>query len=620
MLAVLYGSAFVAAFNENIVNVALVSIMGEFSIGAEMAQWLVTGYMIVTAIVVTATAFLSKRLRLRSLFFGAAGFLIVGSLACMIAPVFPVLLVARLVQAIGTGIFIPAMMSTVLAVAPRKRLGTYLSIGSCMITFGPAFAPVVSGLMVTAFGWRSVFLPSAVIVVLLVVCGALLIRNIAEPEQVKLDLMSVALSALGLFALVYGLSVVTTALPVALIAMALGLAGIAGFVFRQRRLTHPLLDLSPLRNPRFSLACVLVVVAMMTTFSMSVLLPLYFEGSLGMTAFASGALLLVPILVNAGTALAGGRTMDRRGAWPLLPVGFALIAVGQLAICLIAPSLSWAAVLVGSIAVYAGVGLIFSPSQTAGLQTLEPEQNSHGVAIINTFIQVAACIGPSLFIGILSTTSAGAAASGADASSAQAYGFSSAVATAAAVAFAGLLVSFFYAQSMRAKAPQTATAPTPLPTKPDVGTIMKHDAFTVPSTATVHEAMHLLLEHKTSGLPVVDVRNNVVGFISDGDIMKTLAVQKPSGYDLAYGLAVYRDDDEFNERLSEVMKLNVMELATPTVVAIDANASIEDVCRILGAKRIKKAPVVEEGVLVGTVSRTDVTRHLMGSFVERQEA
>ena len=183
------------------------------------------------------------------------------------------------------------------------------------------------------------------------------------------------------------------------------------------------------------------------------------------------------------------------------------------------------------------------------------------MAIINTFIQVAACIGPSLFIGILSTTSAGAAASGADASSAQAYGFSSAVATAAAVAFAGLLVSFFYAQSMRAKAPQTATAPTPLPTKPDVGTIMKHDAFTVPSTATVHEAMHLLLEHKTSGLPVVDVRNNVVGFISDGDIMKTLAVQKPSGYDLAYGLAVYRDGtDEFNERLSEVMKLNVMEL------------------------------------------------------------
>ena len=139
MLAVLYGSAFVAAFNENIVNVALISIMDEFSVGADTAQWLVTGYMIVTAIVVTVTAFLSKRLRLRTLFFIASTLLVGGSLACLVAPTFLLLLTARLVQAVGTGIFIPSMMGTVLAVAPRKRLGTFLSIGGCMITFGPAF-------------------------------------------------------------------------------------------------------------------------------------------------------------------------------------------------------------------------------------------------------------------------------------------------------------------------------------------------------------------------------------------------------------------------------------------------------------------------------------------------
>ncbi len=121
MLAVLYGNAFVAAFNENIVNVALISIMDEFAIGADTAQWLVTGYMAVTAIVVTATAFLSKRLRLRTLFFAAAALLAGGSLAAAAAPTFPLLLAARLVQAVGTGIFIPAMMNTVLAVAPRKR-------------------------------------------------------------------------------------------------------------------------------------------------------------------------------------------------------------------------------------------------------------------------------------------------------------------------------------------------------------------------------------------------------------------------------------------------------------------------------------------------------------------
>lgn len=620
MLAVLYGSAFVAAFNENIINVALVSIMGTFSVGADTAQWLVTGYMVVTAIIVTVTAFLFKRLHLRTLFFAAALFLVGGSLACLAAPTFPLLLAARLAQAVGTGIFIPAMMSTVLMVAPRKRLGTYLSIGSCMITFGPAFAPVVSGLMVTAFGWRSVFVPAAVLVSVLALAGAVCIKNIAEPEKIKLDVVSVALSAVGLFALVYGLSTITANLPVAMGALAVGACGIAWFVVRQGRLENPLLDLRPLRNPRFSTACGLVVVAMMTTFSMSVLLPLYFEGALGMTALASGALLLAPILVNAATALLGGRTMDRRGIWPLLPCGFALIAAGQLAICLVAPGMSWVAVLAGSVVVYAGVGFIFSPSQTAGLQTLEPEQNPHGVAIINTFIQVAACIGPSLFIGVLSSTAAGATAGGASAVSAQANGFSAAVAVAAVVAAIGLVASFVYARRARvASEPRADASTTPL-VEPGIDAVMKRDAFTIPATASVLDAMRVLIERKTSGVPVVDERGSVVGFISDGDIMKALTVHEPTGYDLAYGLAIYRHDEEFSQRLSEVAQLNVMELATDSVVCVPLNASIEDACATLSAKRIKKAPVIRDGALVGTISRSDVVRQLMASYAEVERA
>lgn len=192
MLAVLYGSAFVAAFNENTVNVALVSIMANFSISATTAQWLVTGYMVITAIVVTATAFLSKRLRLRTLFLAASGFLIGGLALSLVTPTWPLFLGSRLLQAVGTGIFIPLMMSTVLVVAPKQKMGTYLSIGSCMITFGPALAPVVSGIMVTTFGWRSVFLPPALFTAVLAVAGAFLIRNISQPEAVKLDVASVA--------------------------------------------------------------------------------------------------------------------------------------------------------------------------------------------------------------------------------------------------------------------------------------------------------------------------------------------------------------------------------------------------------------------------------------------
>ncbi|MFR2587458.1 MAG: MFS transporter, partial [Adlercreutzia equolifaciens] len=284
MLAVLYGSAFVAAFNENTINVALISIMGEFAVDANTAQWLVTGYMIVTAIVVTVSAFLTKRLRLRTLFLTAAGFLTLGLVAAMLAPTWPLFLAARLVQAVGTGIFIPVMMSTVLAVAPRTRMGTYLSIDGCMITFGPAFAPVVSGLMVTTLGWRSIFLPPAALIVVLAFLGVALIRNIAEPEKIKLDGISVVLSAVGLTSFVFGLSLVMASPMVAVITIAVGLAVMGAFVVRQHRIPNPLLNLTPMHNRLFAPVCVLVVVAMMTTFSMSVLLPLYFEGALGTTA------------------------------------------------------------------------------------------------------------------------------------------------------------------------------------------------------------------------------------------------------------------------------------------------------------------------------------------------
>ena len=294
MLAVLYGSAFVAAFNENTINVALISIMGEFAVDANTAQWLVTGYMIVTAIVVTVSAFLTKRLRLRTLFLTAAGFLTLGLVAAMLAPTWPLFLAARLVQAVGTGIFIPVMMSTVLAVAPRTRMGTYLSIGGCMITFGPAFAPVVSGLMVTTLGWRSIFLPPAALIVVLAFLGVALIRNIAEPEKIKLDGISVVLSAVGLTSFAFGLSLVMASPAVAAAAIALGLVVMGVFVMRQGRIPNPLLNLEPMCNRLFAPMCALVVVAMMTTFSMSMLLPLYFEGALGTTALAAGALLLAP--------------------------------------------------------------------------------------------------------------------------------------------------------------------------------------------------------------------------------------------------------------------------------------------------------------------------------------
>ncbi len=165
------------------------------------------------------------------------------------------------------------------------------------------------------------------------------------------------------------------------------------FAARQLKLEHPVLNVRPMASVRFWPACLLVVVSMMTTFSMSVLLPLYFEGAYGKTALV-GLLILPAIACNAVTSIVGGRVMDARGAWPLLPVGFALIAVGHIAISMTAASMNIGVVVALTVVVYAGVGLVLSPSQTAGLETLPAAEHPHGTALLNTWNMIAASFRP----------------------------------------------------------------------------------------------------------------------------------------------------------------------------------------------------------------------------------
>ena len=587
--------------------------MGEFAVDSITAQWLVRGYMMVTAIVTALVAFLLRRFTLRQVFFAGGAILALGSAVDIAAPNFALLLVARLFQAIGTGIFIPTMMSTVLQVAPRKKLGSYLAIGSCCITFGPAFGPVVSGLMVTMFGWRSMFVPTLAVIVVLMLVGVAFLKPLGEAKRIALDVPSVALSAAGLTCFIFGLITLTSNLLLAIVLLAAGVALIAVFALRQRRLEHPLLNLEPLRTPRFSIACVLVVVSMMTTFSMSVLLPLYFEGAMGHTAFIAGLLVLIPILVNAGTALLGGRIMDARGEWPLLPGGFLLITVGMAGVAMVAGTIEVVPVALFACAVYAGVGLVMSPSQTAGLKQLPRELNAHGVALINVFIQVAASAGPSLYMGILASSEASALAGGATQAAAAAQGFEASALVATVVGTIGLITALVYVRLLSRKAPETQ--PQAAPAGLSLAGVMKSDVFTIRDTQTVAEAVQQMLDHRTSGLPVVDGRGRVVGFVSDGDVMKSLADAGMPVVDLTYSLSVFADDVNFDMRLAHLMNANVMDVATERVVSVDVGTPIERVCTVLGEGRIKKLPVLDRGRLVGTVSRSDVNRALMSAFL-----
>lgn len=149
------------------------------------------------------------------------------------------------------------------------------------------------------FGWHSIFVVPIAAMAVLAVLGFFFVKNL-ETSEAHLDVPSVVLPVLVLTALSYGLAQLTIEPLVAGVSLVLCVALAAAFVVRQLRCDHPLIDLTPVKSRAFWPALVLATVAMMSTFSMSVLLPLYFEGGAGMTALMAGLIILVPVLVNEG--------------------------------------------------------------------------------------------------------------------------------------------------------------------------------------------------------------------------------------------------------------------------------------------------------------------------------
>ena len=147
-----------------------------------------------------------------------------------------------------------------------------------------------------------------------------------------------------------------------------------------------------------------------------------------------------------------------------------------------------------------------------------------------------------------------------------------------------------------------------------VSSIMIEKPFTCTQDCTISDVVRMLAENEVSSMPVIDEHNQVVGFISDGDIMKYIG-RNDGILDSTYMLYQVPDPQTFPQRISKLSDMNVMKIATKNVIAVKSDSSLEDACRLLSEKRIKKVPVVEEGELVGSLSRADVIRGTMANIV-----
>ena len=222
-----------------------------------------------------------------------------GTLVAALAPGFAVLLGARIVQASGTAIMLPLLMTTVMTLVPPARRGAVMGNLSIVISVAPAIGPTVSGVVLSFLGWRAMFLVVLPIALVTLWIGLRRMVDVGEPTRSPIDALSVALSVVGFGGLVYGLSAIGAggagAVLPTWVPFVVGGLGIAAFVGRQlalQRTDRALLDLRTFRSRTFTTASVIMMLMMATLLGSLTLLPIYMQEVLHLSPLATGLLLL----------------------------------------------------------------------------------------------------------------------------------------------------------------------------------------------------------------------------------------------------------------------------------------------------------------------------------------
>ena len=250
-----------------------------------------------------------QRLNTRTVFILAMSLFTLGTGIAAIAPGFEILLLGRVVQASGTAIMMPLLMTTVMTLVPPHERGKTMGNISIVMSVAPALGPAIGGLIVQGLHWRFIFIIVLPIAIAALILGAARVKNVTEPRAVPLDVVSVILSAFAFGGLIYGLSSLGESAageaPIApWIPITVGAVSLVLFIARQlvlQRGDRAFLDLRTFTSRGFSVAIVLMVVMMGALFGTVFLIPIYTQKVLGLEPVLSG-LLLVPGSLLMGVA------------------------------------------------------------------------------------------------------------------------------------------------------------------------------------------------------------------------------------------------------------------------------------------------------------------------------
>ena len=405
IMAALLVAGFVGLFSETALNIALGDLSKIFEIDATTIQWLATGYFLTLGILVPVTGILMQKFTTRQMFMASLIFSIAGTILAATAPAFSLLLTARIIQAAGLAIILPLTQNVIFTIFPPTKRGGAMGVMGLVILAGPTFGPTLAGIILDTLSWHWIFWFTVPFLLFSIIFGYFYIPNVNEIRKVSIDILSVVLSTIGFGGVVYGVSVggdLGWASVTVIISIIVGLIALILFALRQTKMEHPMLNLKAFKYPMFVLGLLMNVITFLNMLSMLVILPMYMQMALLVSALVTGLIMLPGSLLNCILAPIIGQLFDKYGPKAIITPGTVLVVIGYGLYAMYGTETALWMMVITHIIMMLGIGMVLASVQTNTLNALPKQLYPDGIAITQTSQQVAGAIGIAVMVSLFS--------------------------------------------------------------------------------------------------------------------------------------------------------------------------------------------------------------------------
>ena len=392
---------------------ALPKVVEYFGVSTSIGQWVTSGYSLAMGMIMPLTAFLITRLPTKKLYMTGIGCFIVGILLSIMGRNFALMMAGRVLQACGNGVLMSAAQVIILTVYPAERRGGMMGTYGLATTAAPIIAPTVAGLMIDAFGWKSIFYLVLVIMVISLIISAFVFENVLEIQDKKFDFISFAESIFAFGGITLGIGnissygVVSTQAGLPLLV---GIVVCVLFVIRQLGLEKPFLDVKILGSRDYAVSVISSMVLYLVMMGSSVMMPLYVQSVMGYSAVISGLVTLPGSLATALVSPFAGRMYDKMGIKKIFVAGSAALVISNIGMSFITMGTPlWVAAALNVIRNIA-IGSLMMPLLTWGTSSVKSGKLADASSLLTSFRTIAGSIGSAVFVGIMTAVSAGSEA------------------------------------------------------------------------------------------------------------------------------------------------------------------------------------------------------------------